>query len=48
MRKIILVVVVMIGMLSSFAQTKSKTLNNDSAIIRIDSLIQVIMLGWSR
>lgn len=41
MRKIILVIVVMIGMLSSFAQTKSKTLNNDSAIIRIDSLIQV-------
>lgn len=41
MKKVLFTVSIMLGVTSVFAQTKQKTVLNDSALVRIDSLLRV-------
>jgi len=40
MKKVLLIVAIILGVTSVFAQTKQKTVRSDSLLIRIDSLLQ--------
>lgn len=41
MKKVLFTVSIMLGVTSVFAQTKQKTVLNDSTLVRIDSLLRV-------
>ena len=40
MKKVLLIVVIMMGLTFAYAQTKQKAVRNDSIIMKVDSLIQ--------